>query len=485
MDSPPVFEKKSYNATLDENYPSGKTFLKVRATTADLHRDAEISYLINPGGSLFTIDGFTGEISIRQGRTLDYETKKEYRFGVTAYYGNVGSDSTTVIVKVNDLNDNHPILKPFNVFVNFYQDHFPKNATIKIPAYDKDVKDVLTYEIFGGDGRKYVSLNRKTGNLTFNSNIENVGSEVGIDVRVSDGFHKTEGRGSITATRISSEMIQNLVRIVLNDLTEETFLSSSNIKLFRSAFADAVGCNRRLVFIVGVKNYRSFLVPDKTPKVQISVTAREKTGGPFFTPKRMKDSLYLNKVQFMKAMGKKVISFDDGDELWCSRESCLNYQKCEMKVEYQSITGKNANPKVTETMVFWGIKPRTTLSCTCPKGFRNLISKGTMHICGRSYSLCYSNPCKSNGVCVSTGQGYACKCKPGYAGKNCDINMNLQTCPSNSAGFCQNNGYCASDLVNNGLKCVCTVPGAEYTRRCQLTTRSFAAGSYLSFSGNY
>eukprot|EP00794_Sanderia_malayensis_P006157 gene6157-6864_t len=487
MDSPPVFDKSLYNVTLKENFQSGEKIIDVRATTADFHKNSEISYLINRGleGSMFTIDGFTGEISLRQGRSLDYETKKEYRFGVTAYYGTTGFEATTtVVVKLEDLNDNVPTLEPFNIFINYFQDKFPKGAAVKIPAYDKDVNDVLSYEIRGGDGRKYVKLDPKTGNLTFMSNIENVGSEVRIDVRVSDGTFDNDGEGSITPTLVTNETINNLVRIVLNDMTVTSFLSSANIKLFRKAFADAVGCNKRLVFIVGVQVYTSHLATDNKPKVKISVTARkERTGGPFFTPKHMKDSLYLNKVRFTKTMGKEVVSFDDGDELWCGIESCDNYKNCRMKVTYIDKPGYAARPIVTATTVFWGIEAKTTPSCVCPRGYRDRVVGRMISKCAVPFNLCYSNPCKSNGRCVSTGTGYACICKRGYAGKNCDIDMNQSTCPSNPAGVCLNSGVCAPDLVNDGLKCVCTASSSDHTSRCQLTTRSFSAGSYLSFTG--
>ena len=485
MDSSPVFDKKQYNVTLDENYPSGKSFLQVRARSADFHTDNQTLYEISrgSGGSQFTIDGSNGEISLKQGQKFDYEVKSVFRFDVIAYYGpNILTDTTVVYIRLNDLNDNSPALRPFEVFLNFLIGKFPKDATFKIPAEDKDVSDVLSYKIVGGTGRKYVSLNPKTGNLTFNSNVENIGSEIRIDVRVSDGKFVAESQGFITATMVSNDMVKNLVRIVLYNMTKTTFLTSESIKLFKKAFADAVGCSRRLVFIVGVQNFKVFLDPDTTPRVRVSVAARMSTGGSFLTPRQMKDKLYLHKIQFVKTFGRKVVTFDDGDELFCGAESCPNYGQCTMVVSYAAKEVKATPPEITETVIFWGIKPETKLTCPCPNGFRNLVSNGRLRPCAAAYSLCYSNPCGANGQCVSMDRSYACKCKKGYAGKNCQVNMNQQTCPSDAAGICENGGRC-SDLAKTGLQCACTRTSVAYTARCELTTMHFPAKSYASFRG--
>ena len=485
MDSPPVFERKVYNVTLKENYQSNVAFLQVRAKSADLDTDREIFYQISrgSGGSDFLIDGSTGHISLMPGHSFDYEKKRGYTFDVIAYYGQTIFTASTVInIKLIDLNDNPPTLQPFEVFLNYFEDKLPENPVFKIPAEDRDVSDVLTYEIVGGKGKDFVSLNRKSGNLTFNENTINLGSEVSIKVKVSDGVFHKESQGFITATAITSDMVKNTVRIVLNNMTENSFLNSGNINLFKEAFADAVGCSRRLVFIIGVEKYQSFLLPDKAPKVQVSVAARASTGGRFLSPKRMKDNLYLKRAKFTKTLGRELLTFDDGDELWCSQESCPNFQHCSMLVSYE--TTKSPRRQSTDTVIFWGISPKTKLSCVCPAGFRDLIKNRRMLSCAATYDLCFSNPCGANGVCVSTDGDYTCKCTNDYTGKACEISLRRKTCPKDSSMICKNGGSCAVDGVNGALKCNCRGKNDAVTSRCELTTRFFPAGSYAAFAGN-
>ena len=37
--------------------------------------------------------------------------------------------------------------------------------------------------------------------------------------------------------------------------------------------------------------------------------------------------------------------------------------------------------------------------------------------------FCSSNPCKSNGRCLSTKSGYRCQCSEGFTGENCEGNL--------------------------------------------------------------
>ena len=486
MDSPPVFEKKVYNVTLKENFPSNLAFLRVKAKSADLNTDNEIFYQISRGpvGSNFMIEGSSGQISLRPGQTFDYEKKREYTFDVIAYYGQTVFTAATVIkIRLTDLNDNPPSLQPFEVFLNYFEDKLPENPVFKIPAEDKDVNDVLTYSIVGGEGKDFVSLDPKTGNLTFNQNTINLGSEVSIKVRVSDGLFQKESQGFITATAITSSMVKNTVRLILKNMTEESFLNSRTINLFKEAFADAIGCSRRLVFIIGVQKYGSFLLGDKTPKVQVSVAARASTGGRFYSPKRMKDNLYLKRRKFMKTLGKELLTFDDGDELWCSQESCLNFKRCSMNVTYE--TTKSPRRQSTDTVIFWGITPKTKLSCKCPAGFRDLVKNKRQYQCAATYSLCFSNPCGNNGACISTDGGYTCRCKSGYTGKSCEISLTQKSCPKDSSEICKNKGQCAVDSVTSALKCVCPGKNVDMTPKCELTTRYFPEASYASFPGRY
>ncbi|XP_048589917.1 neurogenic locus notch homolog protein 2 isoform X2 [Nematostella vectensis] len=60
--------------------------------------------------------------------------------------------------------------------------------------------------------------------------------------------------------------------------------------------------------------------------------------------------------------------------------------------------------------------------------------------------LCTPSPCKNRGVCVQEGLGYTCACKPGFSGFHCQVDM----CDMNPC----KNGRCVAD-EKAGYKCVC------------------------------
>lgn len=61
---------------------------------------------------------------------------------------------------------------------------------------------------------------------------------------------------------------------------------------------------------------------------------------------------------------------------------------------------------------------------------------------------CYGSPCQNNGTCVHGEFKHTCICMAGYAGDNCEININ--ECAS---APCQNQGNC-TDLINS-FTCTC------------------------------
>ncbi|CAF5138147.1 unnamed protein product, partial [Rotaria sp. Silwood1] len=51
--------------------------------------------------------------------------------------------------------------------------------------------------------------------------------------------------------------------------------------------------------------------------------------------------------------------------------------------------------------------------CQCPPNFTGLR-------CEQEVDFCSSNPCKTNGRCLSDKSGYRCQCYEGYMGENCE-----------------------------------------------------------------
>ncbi len=112
-DNDPVFNNATYEVSLYENVPVGTTIVQVHATDKDKGPNSEVRYSFSPTteenyGHLFGISNTTGEVFVKG--VIDYEISSIYHLSVSAH--DLGPDSlpgdTTVIVKVQDINDNAP-----------------------------------------------------------------------------------------------------------------------------------------------------------------------------------------------------------------------------------------------------------------------------------------------------------------------------------------------------------------------------------------
>ncbi|XP_030832677.1 fibropellin-1-like, partial [Strongylocentrotus purpuratus] len=66
------------------------------------------------------------------------------------------------------------------------------------------------------------------------------------------------------------------------------------------------------------------------------------------------------------------------------------------------------------------------------------------------FNPCSSSPCLNNGLCYTTGAGFACACAGGWSGSNCQIEPD----PCRSAP-CQNFGFCFTSVVGADYQYVC------------------------------
>lgn len=195
-DNAPQFPSDTIIAPVPENLPIGSTVAVVQAVDPDEGVNAIIEYSFEGGADAdkFVLYNQPGKpASIINHIDLDYESdKKEYIIRLKAASKTLIS-AANIIIKVEDVNDNAPVLKDFTIIFNNYIDHFPVGPIGRIPAFDPDVSDQskLTYELLTGNEMKYLILNETSGEITLDSRLNSDVPRNGtMLVRVSGKFVK-------------------------------------------------------------------------------------------------------------------------------------------------------------------------------------------------------------------------------------------------------------------------------------------------------
>ncbi len=150
-DNAPVFDKSSYEASVQENNTPGLSIFTVRARDADFNQNARVSYILEdssvngvPVSSLVSVSADSGVIHAV--RSFDYEQIKDFTFRVKAQDGGNPPLSSNVSVKImiQDQNDNAPqVLYPVQSGAYVVAEIVPRSADVgylvtKVVAVDVD-----------------------------------------------------------------------------------------------------------------------------------------------------------------------------------------------------------------------------------------------------------------------------------------------------------------------------------------------------------
>ncbi|XP_059378019.1 protocadherin gamma-A11-like isoform X12 [Carassius carassius] len=150
-DNAPVFDKSTYEASVQENNTPGLSIFTVRARDADFNQNARVSYIVEdssvngvPVSSLVSVSADSGVIHAV--RSFDYEQIKDFQFRVKAQDGGSPPLSSNVSVKImiQDQNDNAPqVLYPVQSGASVVAEIVPRSADVgylvtKVVAVDVD-----------------------------------------------------------------------------------------------------------------------------------------------------------------------------------------------------------------------------------------------------------------------------------------------------------------------------------------------------------
>ena len=174
-DCAPKFQSSRYVIDdISEDTPVNTTLLIVSATDLDDGLYGEVRYSIVGGQKDFSINPFSGAISIS--RKLDREKTNEYNLTVMAVDNgsmNQKSSFASVQIKVSDVNDNPPKFVPNKYHINIRED-LPVGTVIMIAAaFDPDMHrgGQVRYSILDGANGKF-EMNQYTGVIRIASSLD-------------------------------------------------------------------------------------------------------------------------------------------------------------------------------------------------------------------------------------------------------------------------------------------------------------------------
>lgn len=463
-DNPPTFSADKIMLYVPENSPVGSVVGDIHAHDPDEGVNAIVTYSIIGGDdsnsfSLVTRPG-SERAQLLTMIELDYESsKKKYELIVRATSPPLRNDAH-VEIWVIDVNDNAPILRDFQVIFNNFRDCFPSGEIGRIPAFDADVSDRLTYKILSGNNANLVKLNATSGNLTLSPQLNtNVPKYATMEVSVTDGINEAKAIMQLVVRLITEDMLFNSVTVRLDEMTEEAFLSPL-LNFFLDGLAAIIPCPKENIYLFSVQDDTD--VNSRILNVSFSAKRPDVAHDEFYSPQYLQERVYLNRAILARLATVQVLPFDDN---LCVREPCLNFEQCLTVLKFGNASGFIHS----DTVLFRPIYPVNTFACKCPEGFTGSTEH---YLCDTEVDLCYSDPCQNGGTCTRREGGYTCLCTDKFTGTDCE--QSIDKLPACSA----------TELCEGSSSCMQSTAGPHqppYTASCGLRSRSFSKNSFLTF----
>jgi len=164
-DNAPVFERPSYTVMVPEDAAVGFLVMTVSAHDRDVGDNGRIVYQLATESDVFSVNSATGEV--RLSASLDRETAAVHEVvvvGVDRSHESPMSGTSSLIVRVGDVNDNAPVFVPPQYRVRLLEDLPVGTVVGTVLAVDADAGNngVVRYSLVNGDDG-YFNVDRVTG----------------------------------------------------------------------------------------------------------------------------------------------------------------------------------------------------------------------------------------------------------------------------------------------------------------------------------
>ncbi|CAL4108899.1 unnamed protein product [Meganyctiphanes norvegica] len=164
-DNAPRFYTPLFQESVQENVPIGYSIVIVQAFDSDSGDNSRLSYRIEGGGDNLPVMLEEGTGTIITSRDLDREENHQYTFTVIATDRGdpPQSASTTVILQIQDQNDNDPVFDPKNYKVAVSENDNPGTPIVTVHAIDNDENARIHYALTSGNERGRFSITAQNG----------------------------------------------------------------------------------------------------------------------------------------------------------------------------------------------------------------------------------------------------------------------------------------------------------------------------------
>ena len=208
-DNAPVFERTSYVVSVPEDAALGSVLTTMSAHDRDAGDNGRIIYHLATGSDVFSVNSATGEI--RVSAALDRETAALHEVVVVAVdrsRESPMSGTSTLVVRVVDVNDNPPVFVPAEYRVRLLEDLPVGTVVGTVFAVDPDAGNngVVRYAVVDGDDG-YFNVDRVTGVLRLTREVSfNTREMFNLTIRAKD-------RGGSQSLMAFSTMIVDVVPV--------------------------------------------------------------------------------------------------------------------------------------------------------------------------------------------------------------------------------------------------------------------------------
>ncbi|XP_023211773.1 fat-like cadherin-related tumor suppressor homolog [Centruroides sculpturatus] len=165
-DNAPVFTEEIYSIAVLEDSEVGTLVTKVHATDKDIGYNRKITYsFVDSAHEHFAVDKITGIVQLK--KPLDREEKAMYNLTIQAEdHGTPQlSTSATLLVMVQDVNDNPPEFTQRFYFATVSEISTPGTKVIRVAATSRDsgINAEISYSLIDGNGLVDFTIHPKSG----------------------------------------------------------------------------------------------------------------------------------------------------------------------------------------------------------------------------------------------------------------------------------------------------------------------------------